>query len=90
MLEVKFTSKFKKDYKLIKKRGMNISLLKEIVGKLANNIPLEEKYKDHELTGNYKGFRECHIQPDWLLIYFIKDDKLTLTLTRTGTHSDLF
>lgn len=90
MLEVKFTSKFKKDYKLIKKRGMNINLLKEIVGKLANNIPLEEKYKDHELTGNYKGFRECHIQPDWLLIYLVEDDKLTLTLTRTGTHSDLF
>lgn len=90
MLEVKFTSKFKKDYKLIKKRGMNINLLKEIVGKLANNIPLEEKYKDHELTGNYRGFRECHIQPDWLLIYLIEDDKLTLTLSRTGTHSDLF
>ena len=90
MLEVKFTSKFKKDYKLIKKRGMNINLLKEIVGKLANNIPLEEKYKDHELTGNYKGFRECHIQPDWLLIYLVEDNKLILTLSRTGTHSDLF
>ena len=90
MLEVKFTSKFKKDYKLIKKRGMNINLLKEIVDKLANNIPLEEKYKDHELTGNYKGFRECHIQPDWLLIYLVEDNKLTLTLSRTGTHSDLF
>ena len=90
MLEVKFTSKFKKDYKLIKKRGMNTSLLKEIVAKLANNIPLEEKYKDHELTGNYKGFRECHIQPDWLLIYLIDDNKLILTLSRTGTHSDLF
>lgn len=90
MLEIKFTSKFKKDYKLIKKRGMNINLLKEIVNKLANNIPLEEKYKDHELTGNYKGFRECHIQPDWLLIYLIEDSKLTLTLSRTGTHSDLF
>ena len=90
MLEVKFTSKFKKDYKLIKKRGMNINLLKEIVDKLANNIPLEEKYKDHELTGNYRGFRECHIQPDWLLIYLIENNKLTLTLSRTGTHSDLF
>nr|DAQ07619.1 MAG TPA: bacterial toxin [Caudoviricetes sp.] len=90
MLEIKFTSKFKKDYKLIKKRGMNINLLKEIVNKLANNIPLEEKYKDHELMGNYKGFRECHIQPDWLLIYLIEDNKLTLTLSRTGTHSDLF
>lgn len=90
MLEVKFTSKFKKDYKLIKKRKMDIGLLKEIVNKLANSIPLEEKHKDHELTGNYKGFRECHIQSDWLLIYLIEDDKLTLTLTRTGTHSDLF
>lgn len=90
MLEIKFTSKFKKDYKLIKKRGMNINLLKEIVNKLANNIPLEEKFKDHELMGNYKGFRECHIQPDWLLIYLIEDNKLTLTLSRTGTHSDLF
>ena len=90
MLEIKFTSKFKKDYKLIKKRGMNINLLKEIVNKLANNILMEEKYKDHELMGNYKGFRECHIQPDWLLIYLIEDNKLTLTLSRTGTHSDLF
>lgn len=90
MLEVKFTSKFKKDYKLIKKRSMNTNLLKEIVGKLANNIPLEEKYKDHELTGNYKGFRECHIEPDWLLIYLVEDNKLILTLSRTGTHSDLF
>lgn len=90
MLEIKFTSKFKKDYKLIKKCGMNINLLKEIVNKLANNIPLEEKFKDHELMGNYKGFRECHIQPDWLLIYLIEDNKLTLTLSRTGTHSDLF
>ena len=90
MLEIKFTSKFKKDYNLIKKRGMNINLLKEIVNKLANNIPLEEKFKDHELMGNYKGFRECHIQPDWLLIYLIEDNKLTLTLSRTGTHSDLF
>ncbi len=90
MLEVKFTSKFKKDYKLIKKRNMNINLLKEIVNKLANSIPLEEKHKDQELTGNYKGFRECHVQPDWLLIYLVEDNKLTLTLTRTGSHSDLF
>ena len=90
MLVVKFTSKFKKDYKLIKKRGMNISFLKEIVDKLANNIPLEEKHKDHELAGNYKGFRECHIEPDWLLIYLVEDNKLILTLSRTGTHSDLF
>ncbi len=90
MLEVKLTSKFKKDYKLLKKRHMDIGLLKEIVEKLANQQPLEEKYRDHELTGKYKGFRECHVQPDWLLIYLLEEGKLTLTLTRTGSHSDLF
>lgn len=90
MLEVKLTSKFKKDYKLLKKRRMDIGLLKEIVEKLANQQPLEEKYRDHELTGKYKGFRECHVQPDWLLIYLLEEKKLTLTLTRTGSHSDLF
>lgn len=90
MLEVKLTSKFKKDYKLLKKRRMDIGLLKEVVEKLANQQPLEEKYRDHELTGKYKGFRECHVQPDWLLIYLLEERKLTLTLTRTGSHSDLF
>ena len=90
MLEVKITSKFKKDYKLIKKRELNVNLLKQVVFKIANEIPLEEKHKDHELTGEYKGFRECHIQPDWLLIYLIEDQTLTLTLTRTGSHADLF
>lgn len=90
MLEVKLTSKFKKDYKLLKKRSMDIGLLKEVVEKLANQQPLEEKYRDHELTGKYKGFRECHVQPDWLLIYLLEERKLTLTLTRTGSHSDLF
>lgn len=90
MLEVKLTSKFKKDYKLLKKRRMDIGLLKEIVEKLANQQPLEEKYRDHELTGKYKGFRECHVQPDWLLTYLLEERNLTLTLTRTGSHSDLF
>ena len=90
MLEVKITSKFKKDYKLIKKRKLDVNLLKRVVFKIANEIPLDEKHKDHELTGKYKGFRECHIQPDWLLIYLIEDQILTLTLTRTGSHSDLF
>lgn len=90
MLEVKLTSKFKKDYKLLKKRRMDIGLLKEIVEKLANQQPLEEKYRDHELTGKYKGFRECHVQPDWLLIYLLEERNLTLTLTRTGSHSGLF
>lgn len=90
MLEVKITSKFKKDYKLIKKRKLNVNLLKQVVFKIANEIPLEEKHEDHELTGKYKGFRECHIQPDWLLIYLIENQTLTLTLTRTGSHADLF
>ena len=90
MLEVKITSKFKKDYKLVKKRKLDVNLLKRVVFKIANEIPLDEKHKDHELTGKYKGFRECHIQPDWLLIYLIEDQTLTLTLTRTGSHADLF
>lgn len=84
------TSKFKKDLKLIKKRGYNLSLLEAVVDTLAQGIPLAEKYKDHNLTGNYSNYRECHITPDWLLIYQIDNDTLILSLTRTGTHSDLF
>ncbi len=87
---IKLSTQFKKDYKLIKKRGLDISLLKEVVALLANGEKLEEKYRDHSLTGEYKGFRECHIQPDWLLVYKIQNDVLVLTLSRTGTHSDLF
>lgn len=83
------TSKFRKALKLAKKRGLNIKLLDEVVGKLQNGIPLEEKYHDHELKGKYKGFRECHIQPDWLLMYLKEDDVLVLTLVDTGTHADL-
>ena len=88
--KVKWSSRFKKGYKLAKKRGLDISLLENVIYKLQRGIPLEEKNRDHELKGNYKGFRECHIQPDWLLIYLIEDDVLTLTLVDTGTHSDLF
>lgn len=88
--EIKNTTQFKKDYKLAKKRGLNLSLLKDIVTKLANGEPLEPRHKDHALTGNWTGHRECHIQPDWLLIYRYEDDVLVLTLARTGTHSDLF
>lgn len=84
------TGKFKKGLKLAKKRGLNISLLKEIVNTLQQGLPLDEKFRDHELKGKYKGFRECHIQPDWLLIYLIEDNVLTLTLVDTGTHADLF
>lgn len=87
--EIDFTSAFSKDLKKIKKRGYNIDLLESVVDKLQTGEQLEPKYKDHFLTGNWKGFRECHIQPDWLLVYRIYDDKLLLVLTRTGTHSDL-
>ena len=84
------TSKFKKNLKLAKKRGLNLLLLEKTVDKLMNDIPLEPKYRDHELKGKYKNFRECHIQPDWLLVYLKENDILTLTLVDTGTHSDLF
>lgn len=76
--------------KLSKKRGLDIGLLEAIVDKLLNGIPLEAKHKDHALKGKWDGFRECHIQPDWLLIYLVEDDILTLTLVDTGTHADLF
>ena len=84
------TTKFQKDLKRIEKRGYNISLLTDIIKKLANGETLPEKNKDHNLTGNFQGCRECHITPDWLLIYEISDDELILYLTRTGIHSDLF
>lgn len=84
------TSIFRKDLKLVKKRGYDLSLLNNVVDILAMGQPLAEKYKDHSLVGNYKGCRECHITPDWLLIYEISNRELILYLTRTGTHSDLF
>ena len=89
MLTVKFTTAYKKSYKLMKKRGKNLSLLEEVIDTLRQGKTLEERFRDHELKGNLKGFRECHIQPDWLLIYLIEDDILTLTLVDTGSHSDL-
>lgn len=84
------TGKFKKSLKLAKKRGLNLSLMDSIVSTLQQGLPLEEKFRDHELKGKYKGFRECHVQPDWLLIYLIENDILTLTLVDTGSHADLF
>lgn len=87
---VKRSGKFKKNYKLAQKRGMDISVLKDVITKLGDGIPLEARYKDHALKGDMDGFRECHIQPDWLLIYLVEDDVLTLTLVDTGTHADLF
>lgn len=82
--------KFKKDYRLAVRRGYNIALLQNVVNILASGEKLDDKYKDHALSGNYDGFRECHITPDWLLIYKLNDTELILYLMRTGTHSDLF
>ncbi len=87
---LKPTSRFQKDLKRIQKRGYQIQLIKEVVRKLSDGETLEAKYKDHQLSGDYAGCRECHITPDWLLIYEIYEDELILYLTRTGTHSDLF
>ena len=88
--EVILTSTFKKDLKIIKKRGYDIDILREVINTLADGKPLDKKYKDHKLSGNYIGCRECHIKPDWLLIYEISEDELVLYATRTGSHSDLF
>ena len=88
--EIKYTTQFKKDYKLALRRGRDIHLLEEVVRQLASGQSLDLKYKDHALTGKWSHFRECHIQPDWLLIYHINQNVLVLTLSRTGTHSDLF
>jgi len=84
------TSKFKRDLRLAKKRGLDIGLLNSVVSKLQNDMPLDSCYKDHALKGKYSGFRECHLQSDWLLVYLKEEDVLTLTLVETGTHSDLF
>lgn len=84
------TNQFKKDVKLIEKRGYNINKIKRVITTLANGDILDKKYKDHSLKGDYIGFRECHIEPNWLLIYQIDNSQLILVLTRTGTHNDLF
>ena len=89
-LKVVWTSRFKKDYKLAVKRKLNIELLDDTIRMLASGKTLPEEYNDHQLTGNLKNYRECHILPDWLLMYRIEKDILVLSLQRTGTHSDLF
>jgi mRNA interferase YafQ len=88
--DIVWTTEFKKDYKRAIKRHMNMDLLDNIIRALSRGEKLPEKNKDHDLSGDWVGCRECHIQPDWLLIYRIEDDVLVLTLTRPGTHSDLF
>ena len=90
MLKIRVHRLFKKDLKRIERRGYNLDLLRTTVSFLAEQKTLPEKYKDHRLTGDCTGYRECHITPDWLLVYRSDRDQLILVLTRTGTHSDLF
>ncbi len=90
MLTIKYQTAFKRDYRRIKKRGYDTRLLEKVVEILAEGESLPDEYKDHALSGDYKGCRECHISPDWLLVYEIIEKELILYLTRTGTHSDLF
>ena len=90
MLNLVVTNQFKRDLKRIRKQGKDLSMLQNILQILVEEKDLDAKYCDHALTGNYTGFRECHIQPDWLLIYMINHQELILTASRTGSHSDLF
>ena len=92
MLKLEFTGQVKRDYKLAVKRGCDPDALQTVIRMLANETPLPEKYRDHALTNSrdYKGMRECHIEPDWLLVYKVYRDELILKLIRTGSHSDLF
>ncbi len=90
MYKLKYTTTFKKSYKRIKKRGLDIKILKNVIETLRQGKSLDERFKVHQLKGNFNGYYECHLKPDWLLIYLIEDDILTLTLINTGSHSDLF
>ena len=90
MLKINYHTSFKRDYKRLAKRGYDLSLLDKAIEILANDGQLPPEYQAHNLSGNYNGFKECHIRPDWLLIYSIDNNVLMLSLSRTGTHSDLF
>ena len=88
--DVKYTSRFKKDYKRLQKRGYDMEKLLDVIDLLREGSELPAEYKDHPLHGDYAGHRDCHIEPDWVLIYFRSESSLVLTMTRTGTHSDVF
>ena len=90
MLTLRASAKYRKDRKRAMKQGLPMNLLDDVLQQLAEEKPLDPKYNDHALVGNYAGFRECHIMPDWLLIYAINKGELILTATRTGSHSELF
>jgi mRNA interferase YafQ len=87
-LNILYTTQFKKDFKRIKKQNKDLDKLKNVVDKLATGSKLDIKYRDHQLAGRWSGHRDCHIEPDWVLIYMIKDDELRLE--RTGSHTELF
>ena len=87
---VKYTSRFKKDYKRLQKRGYNMDKLLDVIDILREGRELPPEYKDHPLHGDYVGHRDCHIEPDWVLIYYKNATTLVLSMTRTGTHSDVF
>ena len=88
--DVQYSTQYRRDYKKAKKQGKNIALLREVIGLLANDEPMPEKYRDHALQGNWKGYRECHVTPDWLLVYRkTSNSELLLILTRLASHSDL-
>ena len=90
MLKIRRSTQFKRDYKRCVSRGQDVDILLAVIGQLAQEIPLSSELKDHPLTGGYRGKRECHIAPDWLLIYEVKSSGGELVLVRTGSHSDLF
>ena len=90
MLDVVLSNRFKKDLKLAAKRGLDLAELESVANRLAAQQPLPDKNRDHTLTGDYIGFRECHIRPDWLLVYRVDGEDLVLFLFRTGSHTDLF
>ena len=90
MYRVKFTTAYKRAYKLMKKRGADMALLDDVVDQLRRGETQAPRYRDHSLSGKFQGFRECHIKPDWLLVYLIENDVLTLTLVDTGSHADIF
>ncbi|KAF0144994.1 MAG: hypothetical protein FD156_1321 [Nitrospirae bacterium] len=90
MLKAKTTKQFEKDFKLIIKQGRDLEKLKTIMKKLTNQEPLDMRYKDHKLIGNLEGHRECHIEPNWLLVYRIQQSEETIVFVRTGSHSDIF
>lgn len=89
-LKVVWTTKFKRDYKRAMKRGLDINRLDQVIRTLAAGEELAISHRDHALGGEWRGHRECHVQPDWLLIYYVDGERLVLALTRTGTHADLF